>query len=153
MTDKNVIATIDGLLYYDGTCAFCCRSINRVRPILTKRRVATIPFDNGAAEPEMRLCWHDGREFGGAEANDVVTGADDEALAALDHGDSSAGRGQVERNGFGGIGDGAPFQRFVGGDGIQGHSVGGKDETSHRSGVILDVYGRGFGLIEIDQGD
>jgi predicted DCC family thiol-disulfide oxidoreductase YuxK len=68
MTDMNDITAIDGLLYYDGTCAFCCRSIERVRPILTKRRVATVPFENGAAEPEMRLRWHDGREFGGADA-------------------------------------------------------------------------------------
>lgn len=68
MTDINDIAMPVGLLYYDGTCAFCCRSIDRVRPILARRRVATIPFENGAAEAEMRLRWHDGREFGGVDA-------------------------------------------------------------------------------------
>lgn len=53
---------------YDATCRFCTRGIERLRPWLDRREIVPVPFENGAAEPEMRLHWRDGRVFGGAEA-------------------------------------------------------------------------------------
>lgn len=69
-TDK----TGRGRLFYDGTCSFCCRSIRSVAPILHRRGVTTVPFEDGAAEPEMRLVWHDGRAYGGADAAVFLAG-------------------------------------------------------------------------------
>ncbi len=57
-----------GVLYYDGSCSFCVRWINRVRSYLAGKNIAVQAFENGASEPEMRLDWHDGRAFGGADA-------------------------------------------------------------------------------------
>lgn len=69
MTDKTASKeTRDGRLYYDDTCSFCRNWISRVLPLLRKLAVNPVPFANGANEPEMRLHWHDGRRFGGAEA-------------------------------------------------------------------------------------
>ncbi|MDA7920541.1 DUF393 domain-containing protein [Verrucomicrobiales bacterium] len=57
-----------GELFYDATCRFCIEGVERLRPWLATRNIATVPFRNGAAEAEMKLTWHDGRVFGGAEA-------------------------------------------------------------------------------------
>ena len=63
-----------GTLHFDGTCPMCCRSVRMVAPILAKRGVGVMPFENGADEPEMRLTWHDGRAFGGADAAIFLAG-------------------------------------------------------------------------------
>ncbi|MCP5539340.1 MAG: DUF393 domain-containing protein [Akkermansiaceae bacterium] len=59
---------VGGVLFFDDTCGFCRAWIGRVRAICERRGVFPRPFENGAAESEMRLRWHDGREFGGADA-------------------------------------------------------------------------------------
>ncbi len=59
---------INGELFYDATCQFCTDGATTLRPWLAKRDIITVPFENGAAEAEMKLAWHDGRVFGGAEA-------------------------------------------------------------------------------------
>lgn len=60
--------TIQGWLFYDDTCRFCLASIRRLQPLLRHCRVEAVPFANGASEPEMKLRWRDGREWGGADA-------------------------------------------------------------------------------------
>ena len=57
-----------GVLFYDGTCPFCVKWIERVRPHLIRKGVSTEPFEDGKNEAEMKLAWHDGRNFGGADA-------------------------------------------------------------------------------------
>lgn len=54
-----------GTLFYDGTCGFCVGSVKRLRPHFARLGVATEPFANGAAEPEMKLRWEDGSLRGG----------------------------------------------------------------------------------------
>lgn len=61
-------------LFYDGTCSLCCRSVRSITPFLRRCGVVTVPFENGATEPEMRLQWHDGRVFGGADAAIFLAG-------------------------------------------------------------------------------
>ena len=56
-----------GILYYDGGCGFCVRWVVRVRGLMAARGVAVVPFEDGAAEPEMRLRWANGVEVGGAD--------------------------------------------------------------------------------------
>lgn len=69
MTDTNDRNKAEaGRLFYDGSCRFCCRALDQVRSLLLRRGITPVPFENGAAKPEMRLRWHDGREFGGADA-------------------------------------------------------------------------------------
>ncbi|MDA7673458.1 DCC1-like thiol-disulfide oxidoreductase family protein [Verrucomicrobiales bacterium] len=60
--------TNKGELFYDATCRFCTDGVGRLRPWLKKRNIVTVPFENGASETEMKLAWHDGRTYGGAEA-------------------------------------------------------------------------------------
>ena len=67
MTDKTDSQT-RARLFYDDTCPMCRRWIARVAPMLSRSGVVALPFEDGAAEPEMRLLWHDGRVFGGADA-------------------------------------------------------------------------------------
>ncbi len=57
-----------GFLYYDGSCSFCLRWIDRVRKPLAGKAISVLAFEDGASESEMKLHWHDGRIFGGAEA-------------------------------------------------------------------------------------
>lgn len=64
----NAKSKIQGRLFYDDTCGLCRRGVARLRPHLEPRGVAFVPFENGAAEPEMKLRWQDGREFSGADA-------------------------------------------------------------------------------------
>ncbi|NNE90437.1 MAG: DUF393 domain-containing protein [Verrucomicrobiales bacterium] len=59
---------IRGTMFYDGTCRICANSALRLRPWLEEKSITIAPFENGAAEREMRVTWHDGREFGGADA-------------------------------------------------------------------------------------
>lgn len=70
MTEKEASeeVTVRGQMFYDGTCRFCTAGAARVRPWLAKRKVEVVPFENGAAEAEMKVTWHDGRIFGGADA-------------------------------------------------------------------------------------
>ncbi len=58
---------VRGTLFYDGTCGFCVGNVNRLRPHLARLGVATEPFANGAAEPEMKLRWEDGSLRGGGD--------------------------------------------------------------------------------------
>ncbi|MEM1443148.1 MAG: MBOAT family protein [Verrucomicrobiota bacterium] len=55
-------------IFYDNTCRFCTEGIERIGPWLERRSIEPTAFENGAEESEMKLRWHDGREFGGAEA-------------------------------------------------------------------------------------
>lgn len=55
-------------LFYDAACRFCTDGVGRLRPWLMMRNIDTVPFEDGAAEAEMKLVWHDGRAFGGADA-------------------------------------------------------------------------------------
>lgn len=57
-----------GTLYYDGTCRFCRAGVARFKGILDRIGVGVAPFENGAAEPEMKLHWQDGNVRGGADA-------------------------------------------------------------------------------------
>ena len=70
MTERknNARAECRGTVFYDGSCQMCTDSATRLRPWLESRAIVVAPFENGAAEPEMRLTWHDGRIFGGADA-------------------------------------------------------------------------------------
>lgn len=68
MLETNDNPNLQGRLFYDGTCRFCLASIRRLAPVLRRCRVEAVPFAHGATEPEMRLRWRDGREWGGAEA-------------------------------------------------------------------------------------
>ena len=69
MTDKTAMKEAQaGRLFYDDTCHFCRTWIHRLLPVLRRLAVTPVPFENGADEAEMRLDWHDGRHFGGADA-------------------------------------------------------------------------------------
>lgn len=57
-----------GTLYYDGSCRFCCAGVARFEGTLAGIGVEVSPFENGGAEPEMKLQWQDGRIRGGADA-------------------------------------------------------------------------------------
>ncbi len=57
-----------GTLFYDGTCRFCVAGVTRFRGLLGRFGIDVQPFENGPAEPEMKLHWEDGRIFGGADA-------------------------------------------------------------------------------------
>ncbi|MCB1229947.1 MAG: DUF393 domain-containing protein [Verrucomicrobiae bacterium] len=63
----NAKRKIRGDLFFDDTCALCRAGVKRLRPLLEPRGIDFVPFANGADEPEMRLQWHDGREFGGGD--------------------------------------------------------------------------------------
>ena len=71
MTDerkKNADSDSFGVLYFDGTCSFCCYWTNRVRSPLASIGVGLEAFARGKEETEMKLCCHDGSEYGGTEA-------------------------------------------------------------------------------------
>lgn len=69
MTDKTAgTENWEGQLFYDESCRLCRQGIARLGPFLRRIAVQPVPFEDGGAEPEMRLRWHDGREFGGADA-------------------------------------------------------------------------------------
>ncbi len=70
----NAKTKTQGRLYYDATCVLCRTGVARLRPFLEPRGVAFVPFEDGAAEPEMKLRWHDGREFGGGDAGLFLAG-------------------------------------------------------------------------------
>ncbi len=57
-----------GTMFYDETCNICTAGAMRLRSLLASKSIAVEPFEDGAAEAEMRVVWHDGREFGGADA-------------------------------------------------------------------------------------
>ncbi len=57
-----------GVLYYDGSCSFCVRWISRIRSPLAGKNIRVRSFEKGTSEVEMKLVWHDRREFGGADA-------------------------------------------------------------------------------------
>ena len=70
MTEISVITETgtNGALRYDGTCRFCVGMVTRTLPILRKVGVGVRPFENGAAEEEMKLEWRDGTSHAGADA-------------------------------------------------------------------------------------
>lgn len=67
-TKKFNLPETKGTLFYDGTCRFCIAGVTRFRGILKQFGIAVHPFEDGPAEPEMKLHWEDGRILGGADA-------------------------------------------------------------------------------------
>lgn len=56
-----------GTLFYDDTCRLCRGGVRKLSFLLRQARVGIEAFENGAAEPEMKLRWEDGRVLGGVK--------------------------------------------------------------------------------------
>lgn len=54
-------------LFYDDTCRMCRGGVKKLGFLLKQAHVEIEPFENGAAEPEMKLRRKDGRVLGGVD--------------------------------------------------------------------------------------
>lgn len=78
ITDKGA-GSLRGWVFYDGTCALCCREVNRWEAVLARRGFhfaplqlawvkARLGFSDDILPGEMQLLLADGRVLGGAQA-------------------------------------------------------------------------------------
>ncbi len=67
ITDINVNEEGIGVLFFDGTCRICAKWAARLERWLNGKGLKVLPFEDGAAQDEMRLILNDGQELGGAD--------------------------------------------------------------------------------------